>query len=91
MIGEGRLRHDLTGFTLDGAEGKLHFVRPANQCYSLYADYYWYELGDIICIGDQNTQYYCFPKQPTPVAKARLATEELYKLRRAARKKKKAE
>ena len=90
-IGEGRLRHDLSGFTLDGAEGKLHFVRPANQCYSLYADYYWYELGDIICIGDQNTQYYCFPKQATPVAKARLATEELYKLRRASRKKRKAE
>lgn len=82
MVGEGRLRHDEKGFTLTGCDGKLHFERPASQCYSLYADYYWYELGDIICIGDRETQYYCFPKGDVPVAKARLATEELYKLLR---------
>ena len=87
-VGSGRLVHDLTGFTLDGYDGKLHFARPARQCYSLYADYYWYELGDMICIGDTETQYYCFPKGNVPVAKARLATEELYKLLRAKRGKK---
>ena len=39
--------------------------------------------GDVpmmICTGDTETQYYCFPKGPVPVAKARLAAEELYKL-----------
>ena len=82
MVGEGRLRQDEKGFTLDGCEGKLHFERPARLNYSLYADYYWYELGDIICIGDRDTQYYCFPPKGTPVAKARLATEELYKLQK---------
>ena len=80
MVGGGHLRHDETGFTLTGCDGKLSFRRPAKQSYSLYADYYWYELGDIICIGDTQTQYYCFPKGPVPVAKARLAAEELYKL-----------
>ena len=84
-VGSGRLVHDLSGFTLDGCGGKLHFARPAKQCYSLYADYYWYELGDMICIGDTETQYYCFPKGNVPVAKARLATEELYKLLRSKR------
>ena len=84
-VGSGRLVHDLNGFTLDGCGGKLHFARPAKQCYSLYADYYWYELGDMICIGDTETQYYCFPKGSIPVAKARLATEELYKLLRSKR------
>ena len=79
-IGPGRLVHDESGFTLTGADGKLTFRRPAKQSYSLYADYYWYELGDMICIGDTETQYYCFPKGPVPVAKARLAVEELYKL-----------
>ena len=79
FVGEGRLRHDSSGFTLTGCDGKLHFTRPAKQCYSLYADYFWYELGDMICIGDRETQYYCFPKGKVPVAKARLATEELYK------------
>ena len=80
MVGPGRLVHDESGFTLTGADGKLCFHRPAKQSYSLYADYYWYELGDMICIGDTETQYYCFPKGPVPVAKARLAAEELYKL-----------
>ena len=36
----------------------------------------------MICIGDRDTQYYCFPPKGTPVAKARLATEELYKLQK---------
>jgi len=85
MIGPGRLRHDRAGFVLDGGDGKLHMERPARLNYSLYADYFWYELGDIICIGDQETQYYCFPAEGVPVAKARLATEELYKLRPARR------
>ena len=80
LVGEGRLQHDENGFHLTGCGGKLDFFRPARQSYSLYADYYWYELGDIICIGDRETQYYCFPKGGVPVAKARLATEELYKL-----------
>ena len=84
LVGEGRLRHDRSGFTLTGCEGKLCFRRPANQSYSLYADYYWYELGDIICIGDREIQYYCFPRDKTPVAKARLATEELFKMQKKA-------
>ncbi len=84
LVGEGRLRHDRSGFTLTGCDGKLHFHRPANQSYSLYADYYWYELGDIICIGDREIQYYCFPRDKTPVAKARLATEELFKMQKKA-------
>ncbi len=84
-VGSGRLVHTPDGFTLTGCDGKLRFERPAKQCYSLYADYYWYELGDMICIGDTETQYYCFPKGNLPVAKARLATEERYKMLRAKR------
>ncbi len=79
-VGSGRLVHDAGGFTLTGCDGKLRFERPAKLNYSLYADYYWYELGDMICIGDREFQYYCFPKGKVPVAKARLATEELYKM-----------
>ena len=85
MVGTGRLVHDGSGFSLTGCGGKLRFERPAGQCYSLYADYYWYELGDMICIGDTETQYYCFPKGNVPVAKARLATEERYKMLREAK------
>jgi len=80
QVGDGRLVHDASGFHLTGCDGRLDFHRPGNLTYSLYADYYWYELGDIICIGDNDALYYCFPVGNIPVAKARLATEELYKI-----------
>jgi hypothetical protein len=82
-VGSGHLRHDLNGFVLDGCDGKLHYEQKSRASYSLYSDYYWYEIGDMICIGDMKTLYYCFPKQSGDiVAKARIATEELYKLQK---------
>ena len=80
MIGQGHLTHGSEGFHLTGGDGKLDYVQGPLACYGLYADYYWYELGDIICIGSKDALYYCFPKDGTPVAKTRMAAEELYKL-----------
>ena len=81
MVGEGRLCHTTEGFKLTGCEGKLEYTQKPLSSYSLYADYYWYEIDDVICIGTKNCLYYCFPKDKSvSVAKARLATEELYKL-----------
>ena len=82
QVGSGRLIHDETGFTLTGCEGKLNYQQPPLARYSLYSDYYWYELGDIICIGNKDVLYYCFPKQSDVVAKTRIAVEELYKLKK---------
>ncbi len=82
MVGDGRLTHSTQGFQLEGCEGKLRYEQGPLACYSLYADYYWYELGDVICIGNQDALYYCFPRDNTPVAKARMATEELYKMKK---------
>lgn len=80
-VGEGTLRHDLKGFTLKGCEGKLLYEQKPTANYSLYADYYWYEIGDVICIGTNDILYYCFPKDGKDVvAKSRLAAEEMYKL-----------
>lgn len=79
MVGGGKLRHDRSGFTLTGCDGKLSYRQAPNKSYSCYSDYYWYEIGDVICIGDRNRLYYCFPAQKDVVAKTRLATEELYK------------
>ena len=81
MIGEGRLRHDAAGFVLTGGDGKLHYTQSPLASYSLYADYFWYEIGDVISLGTRDTLYYCFPKDPSvSVAKARIAAEELYKI-----------
>ncbi|MBQ0102267.1 MAG: 1-acyl-sn-glycerol-3-phosphate acyltransferase [Firmicutes bacterium] len=82
-VGRDHLTHDLNGFTLTGEDG-LEYHRSPTACYSLYADYYWYEIGDMVCIGDNEMQFYCFPDEGSgvSVAKARLAAEEMYKMMR---------
>ena len=83
-IGEGRLMHSRDGFHLTGCDGELDYIQKPLASYSLYADYYWYKLGDMICVGDKRILYYCFPKNSGDVvAKTRLAAEELYKIVRA--------
>ena len=82
MVGSGHLSHSAEGFRLTGCDGKLSYEQGPLACYGLYSDYYWYEIGDVICIGNQDALYYCFPKGSTPVAKTRMATEELYKLKK---------
>ncbi len=82
-VGQGRLIHDRSGFRLTGCDGRLEYAQKPQACYGLYADYYWYEIADTICIGDHEHLYYCFPKDDTPVAKTRLAVEEMYKLYKA--------
>ena len=86
MVGNGRLVHDENGFTLTGCDGALNYTQPPTACYSLNADYFWYEIGDVIGIGNKDRLYYCFPQTSSDVvAKARLAAEEMYKLHKAAK------
>lgn len=80
-VGEGTLIHTEDGFRLVGCDGKLNYSQKPLASYSLYSDYYWYETGDVICIGDAKLLYYCFPKDGRDVvAKTRLAAEEIYKI-----------
>ena len=86
MVGEGHLTHTTEGFRLTGCDGKLDYAQGPLTCYSLYSDYYWYEIADMICIGNQDVLYYCFPKNcGDVVAKTRLAAEELYKMKKTRR------
>jgi hypothetical protein len=80
-VGEGRLSHSIDGFKLIGCDGKLNYEHKPLNSYSLYSDFNWYEIGDVICIGNHEALYYCFPEGTGDiVAKARLATEEIYKI-----------
>lgn len=80
-VGSGRLVHTADGFHLTGCDGRLDYTQKPGASYSLYSDYYWYEVGDMICIGNGDMLYYCFPTEGGDVvAKTRLATEELYKI-----------
>ena len=81
MVGEGKLVHDRTGFTLTGCDGKLHYTQKPTASHSLNSDFFWYEVGDVIGLGDSDKLFYCFPQNAGDVvAKAHLAAEELYKL-----------
>ena len=84
-VGEGRLVHDRNGFKLTGCDGKLEYTQKPLMSHGLNSDYFWYEIGDIISIGNRETLYYCFPKGGDVVAKTRIAAEELYKLIRPRR------
>lgn len=88
-VGTGRLEHTLDGFHLTGCDGQLDYTQKPSASYSLYSDYYWYELGDMICIGNTDVLYYCFPQEKGDVvAKTRLAAEELYRMSREGRRQK---
>ena len=83
-VGEGHLTHDRTGFHLTGCGGRLDYTQKPQTSFGLNADYYFYEIADTLCIGDNERLYYCFPKNGEDVvAKTRLAVEELYKLHKA--------
>lgn len=80
-VGSGHLIHNNNGFILTGCDGQINYTQAPELSYSLYSDYYWYEIGDMVCIGNGKVLYYCFPKDKSvSVAKVRLAAEELYKI-----------
>ncbi|MBQ8432939.1 MAG: 1-acyl-sn-glycerol-3-phosphate acyltransferase [Clostridia bacterium] len=83
MVGEGHLLHTTEGFLLTGCSGELRYEQKPLATHSLNSDYYWYEIGDVIGIGNAKALYYCFPTQPGVVTKTRLATEELYRMRQS--------
>lgn len=81
-IGEGKLVHNGDGFVLDGCDGKLHYEQKARQAYTVNSDFNWYELGDVVSVGNNEHLFYCFPKQKEDiVTKIRLAAEEIYKIK----------
>ena len=80
-VGSGKLVQNENGLTLYDENGNELFFQSATSTYSLNVDFFWYEIGDVICIGNTERLYYCFPKTNFPVAKSRLIAEELYKIK----------
>ncbi|MBQ7333488.1 MAG: 1-acyl-sn-glycerol-3-phosphate acyltransferase [Clostridia bacterium] len=79
-VGEGNLLHTGEGFKLTGCDGALDYEQKPLASYTLNSDFNWYEIGDVISIGNSKALFYCFPKIAGDiVAKARLAAEELFK------------
>ncbi len=91
MIGSGHLTHNTEGFHLTSDDGRLDYVQSPIASYTIYSDYYWYEIGDVIGIGDTEYSYFCITKGDVSVTKARLAAEEIYKIAKAKKRKPKKE
>ena len=80
-VGEGTLTHTVDGFRLTDTTGRIDYSQKPLSSYSVNADFNWYEIGDIIAVGNHEALYYCLPKiDGDIVAKTRLAAEEIYKL-----------
>jgi hypothetical protein len=83
-VGEGHLLNNAEGFHLTGCNGELDYTQSPLASYSINADYYFYEIGDMISIGNRRHLFYCFPKNTQAiVAKAKMAAEEMYHIERA--------
>ena len=88
-VGSGVLTHNSEGFKLTGCDGQLEYKHTPQSSYTLMSDFFWYEIGDVIAIGNRQGLYHCFPKNKKDVVtKARLATEEMYALYKEAKAKK---
>ena len=80
-IGEGEFSHGESGFSVKTDDGELDYRQKPTATYSVNADFLWYELGDIISVGDSECLFYCLPlTDGVSVAKIRLAAEEAYKI-----------
>lgn len=78
-IGIYRLIHNSQGLKLLDKDNNVIYEQSSLFSYSLYSDFNWYELGDVIVIGNEKIRYYVFPNKKDVVAKARLIQEEAYK------------
>ena len=90
-IGKGVLTHNFEdGFTLTGSyRGKDYTInRTPLENISLHCEYDLRRVkkpdkkGDCIDLSVTKDSFYCFPKNNRAVTKLRLATEEMYKLKR---------
>ncbi len=80
FVGEGKLMHSKDGFSLISDDNSINFSQPALATHTANCDYFWYEIGDVIAVGNEMILYYCFPiNQKVPIYKVKLATEEIYK------------
>jgi hypothetical protein len=69
------------GFHLTGCDGKLDYRQSSKSMYTCEAVPYWYQIGDVIGMGNNRMLYYAFPTENKHVVgKVKLATEEIFKI-----------
>ncbi len=81
-VGSGRLTHNMEdGFHLTGCDGKIDYHQSSRSMYTCEATPYWYQIDDVIGMGDDRALYFAFPtEQKEVVGKVKLAVEEIFKI-----------
>ena len=81
-VGSGKLSHSMEdGFHLTGCDGKIDYHQSSKSMYTCEATPYWYQIDDVIGLGDDKVLYFAFPKERKEVVgKVKLAVEEIYKI-----------
>lgn len=80
LVGEGELSHSRQGFVLKDDKGEVVYTQDPWFSYSLNSDFFFYEMGDVIGIGNKERLYYCYVPEGFSVTRARLAAEEIYRM-----------
>ncbi len=80
-VGDGVLTHNADGFHLVGCDGRLDYSQSSRSMYTCESALYWYQIKDVIGMGDKRALYFAMPKERQElVNKTRLAVEEIFKL-----------
>lgn len=81
-VGSGRISHNKDeGFHLTGCDGKIDYRQSSRSMYTCEAIPYWYQIDDVIGMGNSKALYYAFPTEHKEVVcKCKLATEEIFKI-----------
>lgn len=80
-LGKGEISYDMDGIHMTAYDGKLQFYKKSLSMHAIGADLHCQDVGDVICFGDHNVTYLALPYEaPHLVVKARLASEEIYKI-----------
>ena len=80
-VGEGRVSHDFEGLHLTGCDGKIDYRQSSKSMYTVEAAFYWYQMGDVIGMGNNRALYFAMPKEDKHVVgKAKLGAEEIFKV-----------
>lgn len=80
-VGEGRVSHNFEGLHLTGCEGRIDYRQSSKSMYTCEAAFHWYQLGDVIGMGNNRALYFAMPKEDKHVVgKVRLASEEIFKI-----------
>lgn len=92
-VGEGRVSHNMKdGFHLTGCDGRLDYKQSSKSMYTCESAFHWYEIGDVIGMGDKHALYFAMPSEGKHnVCKSRLGVEETFKILEAQKEQERAE